>query len=104
MLFVTECDLLRERRYIETSFHNFSAENFMMEESFTASGFKNIITGVCFHPELHAARRTEKHRCPPGRLLSDTNTKNMQVPSSFKGILCIYCSICLLPAYFAYNL
>lgn len=41
-------------------------------------------------PELHASWRTEEHRRSPGRIFSNTDTKNMQVPSPFEGILCVY--------------
>lgn len=41
-------------------------------------------------PELHATWRTEEHRCSPRRIFSNTNTKNMQIPSLIEGILCLY--------------
>lgn len=62
----------------------------MIEESFTTSGLKMYIIVFISTPELHATWRTEEHRCPPGRILSNTNTKNMQVPSPFEGTLCVY--------------
>ena len=57
---------------------------------------KNIIRCLYFHPELHAARRTEEHRCPSGRILGNANTKNMQIPSTFEGTLCVFFIVAFL--------
>lgn len=38
-----------------------------------------------FPAELHATGRTEEHGRAPGRVLSDTDTKNMQVPAPLEG-------------------
>lgn len=43
-----------------------------------------------FTPELHATFRTEEHRCPSGRIFSNSNSENMQVPPHFEGILYVY--------------
>lgn len=87
---MTECGLLRERSYMETCFHNFSVENFMIEESFTTSGLKIWLIMFISSPELHATWRTKEHRCSPGRIFSNPDTKNMQVPPSPEGSLYIY--------------